>query len=125
VASNKGLALSERRKLEAAAANLVKDIGATAAARHAAFKQKGGSENQARQTAEYHARMGAAHFAKLPKKDTAKAAGAAYGGAARTQLRALNAAAGLVLSEDASKDTQIVDNLRRRWRRAYRHSSSD
>jgi hypothetical protein len=57
-----------RREQAAKALGLPKDIGATAASRHATF---GGSADSARQKAEYHVREAAKHIEKLVDKGEA------------------------------------------------------
>lgn len=99
----------KRRQLRAKAADLPKDIGATAASRHAAFD---GSADSARQKAEYHVRIAMEHVGKLSCKGKHEEAAATLGGLVRhPDVRPLLVAAGVQLSEDADLDSTLVDNV--------------
>ena len=63
-----------RKERAATVAAIPKDIGASAATRHAAFARVGRSADAARQSAEYHERMASKHLKKLARKDPVKAA---------------------------------------------------
>ena len=91
---------------------LPKDLGATTAGRHSAFAREGRKADAARQAAERQQRK----LSDLIKRHLAKGrysiAAAALGGAVRDPaVRPLLRAAGLILSEDAAMDTQLVDRI--------------
>ena len=116
----------ERRKLAKLIAALPNHLGSTAAGRHSAFAKRKRGEDVAARLAQYHARKAALHIKKLLKKERVAEAAAALGGLVRDpDVRLLNSAAGVVLSEEALLDTQMVDNLRglvsEAWRTGLRH----
>ena len=91
---------------------LPKDLGATAAGRHSAFAVEGRKADAARQAAERQQRKLTEYFKKHLAKGRYSIAAAALGGAARDPaVRPLLRAAGLILSEDAAMDTQLVDRI--------------
>jgi len=102
----------QRRKLAKDASKISRDLGASAEGRHSAFAREGRSDASAARLAQYHAQQAAQHVKKLARKGKTAEAAAALGGLVRDpDVRQLNQAAGVQLSEDASVDTQMVDNL--------------
>lgn len=100
-----------RAAVAKAAVALPKDMGATAEGRHAAFARDGRSDASAARLSQYHTKEALVHIKKLVRKDPRKAA-AVHGAYNRDPtVRLLNEAAGIHLSEDASLDTRVVDNL--------------
>ena len=103
---------AKRRERRAAAAELPQDIGASAPTRHAAFDRDGRSANAVRQSAEYNTRVAGKQIKKLCSKGELAKAAAVLGGLLRDpEIRPLLAAAGAILSEDASMDRQMLDNV--------------
>ncbi|EOD11960.1 pyridoxamine-phosphate oxidase [Emiliania huxleyi CCMP1516] len=112
-----GAARAKKRKLAELAADLPQDLGATAEGRHAAFAttRSGGPRMsvEAARKAASHAQLQASKYLKVMVRcGHLKEAAAVMGGQARDpELRLLNPAAGLILSEDASAERQIMANV--------------
>ena len=105
-------AAKKRRAVVTAVAALPPALGATAGGRAAEFSPERRGESAAEQAAEYHVRQAAAHIEKLLRKDKVKEAAAALGGLVRRpSIRPLLPIAGAALSEDASDDTLLVNQI--------------
>ena len=112
-----GAVRAKKRKLAELAADLPQDLGATAEGRHAAFAttRSGGPRMsvEAARKAASHAQLQTSKYLKVMVRcGHLKEAAAVMGGQARDpELRLLNPAAGLILSEDASAERQMMANV--------------
>ena len=104
-------AKKRRREFEEEAASFPSGIAATAQGRAELLESGSRSVASRLASAERHARLSAEHTEWLIDHGHVREAIASHGGAARrTKIKSINRPSGIILSEDASADTQWMNN---------------